>query len=58
MESKNWWKSKLIWLGVLEIAIGVVNYVATLDPGTSASAVIAGVLTIIFRYVTKQPLAK
>ena len=55
---KKWYLSKLLWLGVLEIAVGVANYIATLDPGTSISVITAGVLTIVFRIITKQPITK
>jgi len=58
MENQVWWRSKLVWLGVLEIAVGVAVYISTLEPGTSISVIVAGVLTIVFRIVTKQPLSK
>lgn len=58
MENQVWWRSKLIWLGALEVAIGIANYISTLDPGTSIAVIVAGILTVIFRIVTKQPLSR
>jgi len=57
MEGKKIWQSKIFWLGVLEIACGVANYFATLEPGTSIAAIVAGILTIILRKVTNQPIS-
>lgn len=58
MEGQVWYRSKLLWLGVLEVGVGIANYIATLDAGTSVAAIAAGILTIIFRYLTRQPLTK
>ena len=58
MEAKKWYLSKLVWLGVLEIAVGIAQYIAALPAGASVATVVAGCLTIIFRIVTNQPIRK
>ena len=58
MENQVWWRSKLLWLGMLEIAVGIANYIATLEAGTTIAVIVAGVLTIVFRCVTKQAIGK
>lgn len=64
MESKvlvattPWYKSKMVWLGIIQIALDVSNFLLTADltgqrPGI---LVLSGVLTIVLRYLTKTPL--
>jgi hypothetical protein len=48
--------SKLVWLGILEVLIGIFGYAATLPEETRISAAIAGILTVIFRFLTKDQL--
>lgn len=55
MEEKNWWQSKLIWMGVIEILIGVLaGITGLLEVG--APLTIAGILTILLRVVTKSKI--
>lgn len=58
MEKQFWGRSKLLWLGTLEIAVGIANYIATLEAGTTIAVIVAGILTIVFRCVTSQPIGK
>ena len=63
VKAKSLFASKTFWLGMLEIATGVgalaTDLSATLEAGEPISfALIAkGIVTIILRYVTKQPVS-
>jgi len=61
METKVWWKSKTIWLGIIEVLLGVLGAVATflqLGVYTPEAYVILtiGIVTIILRKVTEVPI--
>ena len=58
METKKWWQSKTLWMGVLVILGGVVEYIAGLPTGVSATTVAVGIINIIFRFLTTQPIGK
>lgn len=58
MEVKHWYTSKLFWLGVLEIAGGIALYIEGLPVETSAITIVSGIITIIFRFVTKTAIGK
>lgn len=59
---KNWWESKLVWLGVLETIVGVATLLADwlrTEDYSPASVVllVAGVATVIIRvWFTDQPV--
>lgn len=55
MDAKNILKSKLFWLGILNVVIGVLQYVSgSLGDGTAITA--NGILIIILRFLTSQPV--
>ena len=56
MEIKKWWASKTVWLGVLIVAGGIAEYIGGLPAETSIPLMVAGILTIIVRFLTKQPI--
>ncbi len=56
MEIKKFWTSKLFWLGVIQIAGAGIEFVFNLAPGASIGTLISGILTIIFRFMTNQPV--
>lgn len=56
MAAKKWWQSKMIWLGIIEVAGGVVEFIFSLPVGASATTIVMGIITIIFRAITKQPI--
>ena len=58
MQVKSWWQSRTIIIGALEIIAGVASFLIELPPETTLTALIAGVLTIILRIVTKIPVGK
>ena len=58
MTAKKWWQSRTLWVGVIEIAIAVLTYLAELPPSTTMTAGAAGILTIILRVITKQPIGR
>ena len=52
---KEFWKSKLFWLGVVNVALGLLNYFqGHLSNGTELT--INGVLIILLRAITYQPV--
>ena len=53
---KKWWTSKTLWLGVLIVAGGIAEYIGGLPAETSIPLMVAGILTIIVRFLTKQPI--
>jgi len=55
-EIKKWWASKTFWLGVLIVLGGIAEFIAGLPAGASASTIAAGVLTVIVRFLTNQPI--
>lgn len=51
---KQWYQSKLLWLGVLQIVVAVVEYLAGLPVGTTVVQAVSGILTIVLRLITTQ----
>ena len=58
MNGKPWFKSRTVWLGVLEIAGGIAEFIAGLPAEASAATIVAGIVTIIIRFLTKQPIGR
>jgi hypothetical protein len=61
MEPKIWYKSKTLWVGVVEILIGVLGLVATfLGAGVFTPEayvlLVVGALTILLRKLTDTPM--
>ena len=58
LPTKAWWKSRTVWLGLLELAVGLLDVAAesglTDDSADGALLAAAGVLTILFRYLTDR----
>ncbi len=54
---KPWYKSKLVWLGVLEVLSAAVEYSSGLPAGTSIGQALCGILTIVFRVTTAKVLS-
>jgi hypothetical protein len=57
--SKSLFASKMFWLGLLQIASGTLELVGTEvlgSDGAGWAAVGSGVVTIVLRVVTKQPV--
>jgi len=55
---KKWYLSKSVWLGVLICIGGVAEYVAGLPAGVSISTMVAGILGVIVRFLTKEGVTK
>jgi len=54
METKKWWESKIVWLGIIETLIGVLQIVQQqIEVGSLNGAgvvnILIGALTIIMR---------
>lgn len=58
METKKWYRSKTLILGILIVAGGIAEYIAGLPAGASIPTIIAGCLSIIVRFLTNQPVGK
>ena len=56
MESKSRWKSKGFWLGIIITLGGVAEYLSGLPIEASVSTIVAGVLSVVIRFLTKQPI--
>jgi hypothetical protein len=54
---KQWWKSKMVWLGILMIIAAALEYIAGLPAETPVIQAISGVLTIIIRFLTNTAVA-
>jgi len=54
METKSFWKSKLFWLGVIEMIGGVCAFITEQPPETSITAMVAGVITVLLRMMTNK----
>jgi hypothetical protein len=54
IQIKSWWKSKLIWVGILTAVLGFVEYLSTnallSDAGKSWALMVVGVLTVVLRW--------
>ena len=57
MVTKKWLKSKTLYLGLVAIAGGIVEFVFGLPPGASVSTIVGGILVIIFRFYTNTAIA-
>ncbi len=57
MNVKPWYQSKLLWLSVMGIALGVVEFLEGLPPGASILTIIGGIIGVILRLVTNTAIA-
>lgn len=55
---KPWWMSKLIWLGIIEITISILQMAQMTDWSDKAAwmTFAMGVLTILARWLTDEPI--
>ena len=58
MNSKKWYLSKSVWLGVLAIAGAVVQSIASGASWESVTLAAFGSATVVLRSVTKLPLGE
>lgn len=52
---KKWYKSKLFWLGLGQAVAAGGKYAVDGDP-TALIGTITGALTVLLRFVTRQPI--
>ncbi len=57
MEAKKFWHSKAFWLGMVVIALGIAEYIAGLPAGATIPTITAGILGVIFRFLTNTAIA-
>ena len=48
-QTKKWWNSKTVWLGVLTTAIGILTFIDSQGAGLSLTMTAVGILNIILR---------
>ncbi len=56
MKAKKWYLSKSVWVGVLIVLGGIAEFWMGLPTGASVATIVAGVITVILRFVTKQSI--
>ncbi len=61
MVGKNWWESKTIWVGILQIlcSIGfsVADFLQAGDfTGPAIALFVTGIISIVLRFLTNEPL--
>ena len=61
MLTKTFYKSKLFWLGAIEIAIGALGLIgpfveAGVFTPVAFAVLLSGILTVALRFVTDQPI--
>ena len=61
MDSKNKWLSRTVWLGVITVAIGILELVAEfLASGDfsppAITLIVSGALGVVLRFLTSQPI--
>lgn len=54
--SKTWWTSKTLWVNVLAIAAAIVTNQAGIEINAETQVSILGVINLILRIVTKEPV--
>jgi len=53
MNAKSIFKSKLFWIGIINIVVGILNYIeGSLTNGVAIT--LNGILIVVFRYITTQ----
>lgn len=62
VQAKAWWQSKMIWLGIIEFALGLAELVSTTPilQGSEIAGIavtVAGALTFVLRFMTDRPVA-
>lgn len=50
--------SKTIWVSLLTIAIGIVEFLSTLPPSAGVAMVTLGIINIVIRFLTNDALTK
>lgn len=58
-ESKKWYKSKSIWVGVITLGWGVLEYFGVVNSGLTpeTTATILGILVVVLRAITKDEIS-
>lgn len=60
MDPKSWYFSRTIWVNVLTVAVSIGTQFADVVPPTVAAKLLGfvGVLNIVLRFITTQPVSK
>ena len=58
MEAKKWYLSRTVWLNILIVAGGIAEFIGGLPAGASATTIAVGIIGILIRFLTNQPISK
>ncbi len=56
VDVKAWFTSKTVWVAILTVAGGIVEYLVGLPIGVSIGTVLLGIINILLRFSTNQPI--
>lgn len=58
VQTKKWYSSKLLWLGVVQVIGGAAELIVEVieAPEAAIAAVVSGIATIVLRAVTERPI--
>lgn len=55
---KKWYTSKAVWLGVIMCSAAIGEFLAGLPPTAAITQIVSGILTIVARFVTSEPITQ
>lgn len=55
---KKWYMSKTMWAGIAMVVGGVAELMMDIPANASVGTIIAGVVMVVLRFVTNQPVGK
>ena len=53
---KNWWKSKMLWLNIISIAVIIIQAETGYIVSPESQLLILGVINLILRIITKEKI--
>ena len=57
-EVKSFLKSKTFWFGILTLLGAVITYLVELPVGVTVGTAAVGIINILLRFLTNQPIGK
>ena len=56
MQNKKWWKSKTVWLAILQFAVGLIAIILSSYPEMGYLVMLKSILDISLRLLTDLPI--
>ena len=53
--AKPFWQSKMFWLGILQVGIGIASYIEG-NAAVGTPITVSGIMTVILRGLTSEPI--